>query len=246
MQLRNQVNSHSATQMRVLSAIEVVLLGFGILLVLFFVTAQVHKIVLSRGQLRRLEQLRHQPRAGRSTDRQLNTRLKVDFALWSRRRIEQYESSLAKHFDPPLAVLRLSKLGLEVPLLEGTEELTLNRGVGHIAGTGRPGAEGNIGIAGHRDGFFRVLKDINPGDPIELLTPTESEIYVVDRIVLVQPDDVSVLQPRHVPSLTLVTCYPFHYVGSAPKRYIVQASIRYSHPTEMNVMNGLGLEPTEQ
>src|SRR5882672_4956412 len=83
-------------------------------------------------------------------------------------------------------------------------------------------------IAGHRDGFFRVLKDVTPGDTIELATPKRVVTYVVDQIVLVRPDDVSVLQPRSRPSLTLVTCYPFYFVGSAPQRYIVQASVERS------------------
>jgi sortase A len=68
-----------------------------------------------------------------------------------------------------------------------------------------------------------VLKDVRPGDTIELVTPNRTDTFVVEQIVLVDPDDVSVLQPRSVSSLTLVTCYPFYYVGSAPQRYIVQA-----------------------
>jgi len=78
--------------------------------------------------------------------------LNVSFDLWSQKRIEAYEHSLMEHFDPPLAILHIARVNLEAPVLEGTDDLTLNRGVGHIAGTGRPGQEGNIGIAGHRDG----------------------------------------------------------------------------------------------
>ena len=132
---------------------------------------------------------------------------------------------MGSRFDPPLAVLRIPKVHLEVPVLDGTDDLTLNRGVGHIVGTVRPGEDGNIGIAGHRDGFFRALKDVGPGDTIELVTPKRVVRYAVDQIVLVRPEDVSVLQPRSRPSLTLVTCYPFYFVGSAPQRYIVQASV---------------------
>jgi sortase A len=154
--------------------------------------------------------------------------LSVSFDLWSPKRIEAYEQSLMEHFDPPLAILRIAKVNLEAPVLEGTDDLTLNRGVGHIAGTGRPGQEGNIGIAGHRDGFFRVLKDIGPGDTIELMTASRTDVYTVDQVVLVSPSDVSVLQARPGRSLTLVTCYPFYFVGSAPQRYIVQASVRNS------------------
>jgi sortase A len=104
--------------------------------------------------------------------------------------------------------------------------LILNRGVGRIPGTSFPGHDGNIGIAGHRDGFFRTLKDIRTGDSIELVTVSGTDIYIVDRIRITGPADVSVLLPRPKPSLTLVTCYPFYFVGPAPNRYIVEASLR--------------------
>src|SRR5215469_851377 len=90
--------------------------------------------------------------------------------------------------------------------------------------------EGNIGISGHRDGFFRGLKDIREGDGIELVTATGTDTYTIDHIVIVKPTDVSVLAPRPRPSITLVTCYPFYFVGSAPQRYIVQASMNPSDP----------------
>jgi sortase A len=106
----------------------------------------------------------------------------------------------------------------------------MDRAVGFIAGTARPGENGNIGISGHRDGFFRGLKDIREGDGIELVTATGTDTYTIDSIVLVKPADVSVLAPRPRPSITLVTCYPFYFVGSAPKRYIVQASMNASNP----------------
>ena len=126
--------------------------------------------------------------------------------------------------EVPLAILRIPKIQLEVPVLKGTDDITLNRGVGQIAGTAAPGEMGNIGIAGHRDGFFRNLKGMNKGDVIELETTTVSEIYVVDRILITGPDDVSVLQPRNTQSLTLVTCYPFQFIGPAPRRFIVEAT----------------------
>ena len=120
------------------------------------------------------------------------------------------------------AVLR-TWIGLEAPVLEGTDDETLNRGVGHIDGTAIPGAAGNLGIAGHRDGFFRGLKDIAPGDTLELETLWGQVTYVVQTIWIVSPEDVSVLDPTPAPSLTLVTCFPFYFVGSAPQRYIVRA-----------------------
>jgi sortase A len=123
----------------------------------------------------------------------------------------------------PLGVLEVPNIGLLAPLLEGTDALTLNRGVGRIAGTARPGEAGNLGIAGHRDSFFRGLKDIKPGDPIVLKTAAGTDTYVVDRSRIVSPRDVSVLRAEAAPSLTLITCYPFYYVGKAPQRFVVTA-----------------------
>jgi sortase A len=133
------------------------------------------------------------------------------------------ESSSARS-AVPLAVLRIPKIRLEVPVLEGTDGLTLNHAVGRIAGTARLGEPGDIGIAGHRDRFFRELKDLTVGDTVELRTLTGTVAYKVDKIGIVAPEDISVLNPKAGPSLTLVTCYPFYFVGSAPQRYIVSAS----------------------
>ncbi|MGA8530797.1 MAG: class D sortase [Acidobacteriaceae bacterium] len=125
----------------------------------------------------------------------------------------------------PLAVLRIPAIHLDVPVLDGTDVLTLNHAAGRIAGTALPGEAGNMGIAAHRDGFFRNLGKVRIGDPIELETRNGVERYIVERTQIVMPDDVSVLDPRPAPSLTLVTCYPFHYLGRAPQRYIVTASL---------------------
>lgn len=149
----------------------------------------------------------------------------VGFTLWNDHRVQAYRQSLAEQPGAPLAVLRISKIRLEVPVFDGTDDLTLNHAVGRIAGTARPGERGNIGIAGHRDGFFRGLKDIAIGDRIELRTPKRIDVYAVERIDIVSPNDVTALRPRAVPSLTLVTCYPFYFIGSAPKRYIVTTSL---------------------
>ncbi len=147
-----------------------------------------------------------------------------DFRLWSEQRIRAYQASLGANVPPPLGVLEISGLQLHVPVLEGTDDLTLDRGVGHIPGTAALGEAGNVGIAGHRDGFFRGLKDVHVGDTIDVYTQRGHSRYVVDEIQIVSPDDVSVLAPRGEPSLTLVTCYPFYFVGSAPSRYIVHAT----------------------
>ena len=149
----------------------------------------------------------------------------VDFSLWSAQRIREYKESLPNKGDLPLAVLRIPKLKLEVPVFDGTDDLTLNRGAGRIIGTARLGQSGNTGIAGHRDGFFRGLKDISQGDKLELVLPAGTEHYEVSAIQITTPEDVSVLKPTDTPTLTLVTCYPFYFVGSAPERYIVQATL---------------------
>jgi sortase A len=151
-----------------------------------------------------------------------------DFRLWSEKRIAAYKTSLASRVPFPLAVLKIPAIRLEVPVLPGTDDLTLNRAVGHIDGSALPGTGGNVGIAGHRDGFFRGLKDIHVGDVITLATQNDTDHYLVDEILIVSPEDVSVLQPRATSSVTLVTCYPFYFVGSAPERYIVHASIANS------------------
>jgi sortase A len=150
---------------------------------------------------------------------------KVDFSLWSSKRVEQYQQALLVDSRVPVAVLRIPTIGLEAPVLEGTDDVTLNRGVGRITGTARPLESGNIGIAGHRDGFFRGLKDIMPGDVIELESGGAHASYAVDQIEIVAPNDSSVLQPRSKSAVTLVTCYPFYFIGSAPNRFIVHASL---------------------
>jgi sortase A len=147
----------------------------------------------------------------------------VDTSEWSAARRRRYEDASSSAASSAIAVMRIERVGLTVPVLEGTDELTLDRAAGHIEGTPRPGAGGNVGIAGHRDGFFRGLKDVGKGDVIELRTLSGMFDYVVTELRVVAPDDVSVLSPTAAPSLTLVTCYPFYFVGAAPQRYVVRA-----------------------
>jgi sortase A len=145
---------------------------------------------------------------------------------WDSARIRAYQRSLSVKFAPPEAVLRIPRLGLEVPVLEGNDDLTMNRAAGHIPGTALPGQPGNVAIAGHRDGFFRPLKDIAAGDRIDLDRPGgQVDHYTVQDLRIVQPSDTSALQPTAGPALTLVTCYPFHFVGSAPQRFVVRATL---------------------
>jgi sortase A len=134
-------------------------------------------------------------------------------------------------------VLRVPKIHLEVPVFEGTDQLTLNHGVGRIIGTAQPGQPGNLGIAGHRDGFFRGLKDVREGDEIELQTLQGTQSYLVEEIQIVQPENIEVLLPRAVPSLTLVTCYHFYFIGSAPQRYVVTASLLRETKADREIRN---------
>lgn len=146
-----------------------------------------------------------------------------DLSLWDPKRISAWRSAQEEPAPPPLAVLRVRKIGLEVAVLPGTDDFTLNRAVGHIKGTALPGTDGNSGIAGHRDGFFRGLKDVGPGDAIEIETRQGEEVYRVEHVWVVYPEDVTVLEATPTRSLTLVTCYPFYHVGPAPQRYVVRA-----------------------
>lgn len=147
--------------------------------------------------------------------------------LWAEKRIREYEQSLQQAGEPPLAVLRIEHLDIQVPVFNGTDEFNLNRGVGRIKGTAWIDTDGNLGIAGHRDGFFRPLKDIEVGDSMTLQTAGGTVTYEVSSIEIVEPDDVSVLSSTQERTITLVTCYPFYYVGHAPKRYIVKATAEH-------------------
>ena len=132
-------------------------------------------------------------------------------------------------FGPPLEEgaligrIEVPHLGVSALVLEGVGDRTLRRGAGHIPETPLPNRQGNVGIAAHRDSFFRGLKDIRKNDIITLETPFGTFEYQVEWTQVVDPADTHVLEPTEEPVLTLVTCYPFYYVGSAPKRFIVRA-----------------------
>ena len=146
-----------------------------------------------------------------------------DQSLWSPVRISAWRKALSEPGPAPLAVLRIPKIRLEAAVLAGTDNQTLDRAVGHIEDTAKPGTDGNSGLAGHRDGFFRGLKDIAPGDTIELETLEGKDIYRVERTWVVNPEEVWVLDPTPARAITLVTCYPFYFIGAAPQRFIVRA-----------------------
>ena len=119
--------------------------------------------------------------------------------------------------------LVIPRIGVSVMVVEGVNESDLRRAAGHIPGTALPGEPGNVGIAAHRDTFFRPLRSIERNDTITLSTLQGVSRYRVVSTKVVMPDDVQVLSPARRDTLTLVTCFPFYYVGSAPKRFIVRA-----------------------
>ena len=121
--------------------------------------------------------------------------------------------------------LDIPRLGVSAVVRAGSDARTLRLAVGHIPGTALPGQTGNVGLAGHRDTFFRRLRDIRPGDRIRMVTPDGTFVYTVARTNVVEPTDVWVLDPTDRSVLTLVTCYPFSYIGSAPQRFIVRADL---------------------
>jgi sortase A len=122
-----------------------------------------------------------------------------------------------------LGKIEIPRLGFSAAVLQGTTAKTLLLGVGHIAGTALPGQPGNVGIAGHRDTFFRALKDVRQDDEINLQTVAGVVRYQVNWIQITAPSDVRILSSTTGSTLTLVTCYPFHYIGPAPERYVVHA-----------------------
>jgi sortase A len=123
-----------------------------------------------------------------------------------------------------VGMLDVPRLQLSTPVIEGDDDRTLKRSVGHLPDTPLPWEAGNSAIAGHRDGLFRPLKDVKVGDEIRFRTTKDEFVYRVTRTSIVEPDDLSVLERRPETTLTLITCYPFYYVGSAPQRFIVQAT----------------------
>ena len=203
---------------RILQNFECLLTWVGCAIISVFLAALIGRAVTSHAEVA----LFHVLKDSRATSAPRGPN--IDFSLWSPQRIADYRA-LGQYFDFPLAVLRISRIGIEAPILEGTDDSVLNRGLGHISGTALPGQEGTVGIAGHRDSFFRALKDIAVGDMIQVEGNDHTYQYHVTELLVVDPANLAVLQPRANPSLTLVTCYPFYFVGSAPKRYIVQASL---------------------
>ena len=127
--------------------------------------------------------------------------------------------------DVVLGQLAIPALGLRVPVMDDDDTDSLLRGIGHIRGTAMPGGLGTVGLAGHRDTFLRPLAKIMPHMMIEVSRGPDVYRYLVDRTEIVHPEQVQVLDTQNTPELVLVTCYPFHYIGAAPLRFIVHAHL---------------------
>jgi sortase A len=148
----------------------------------------------------------------------------ADQSLWSKERVVAYAEA-QKSGEAPQALLRIPQLTLDVPVYADDSEKNLDRGAGHIPGTAALVQPGNIGIAAHRDGFFRKLKDVELGMDIYIEQGGRTLRYHITEISIVTPEESAVLAPTERPSVTLVTCYPFYFVGSAPKRFIVRGEL---------------------
>ena len=131
--------------------------------------------------------------------------------------------AVPRRAESVVGLLDVPRLALSVVAVEGDDDHTLRIAAGHLPDTPLPWQEGNASFAGHRDTFFRALRDLRIGDDIEMATVRGTFKYRVIRTIIVNPGDVSVLQPHDGTALTLITCYPFSYLGDAPQRFVVQA-----------------------
>jgi sortase A len=133
------------------------------------------------------------------------------------------EEQVELHEGDVIGKLEIPRIGITVMVLHGLEESTLIRGAGHVPGTPRPGGEGNVVIAAHRDTYFRKMEGIVAGDRIEVATKDRTYVYIVDSMEIVSPENTEPMESRGRSELTFITCYPFYFVGAAPKRFIVHA-----------------------
>lgn len=154
----------------------------------------------------------------------------VDAHLFQSEQRAIFEQAVRAHAMPTVVrpgglvgMLDVPRLQLSTPVVEGDDDGTLQRAAGHLPDTPLPWQGGNSAIAAHRDGLFRPLKDVKVGDEIRFRTARGEYRYRVARTAIVRPDDLSVLGARTTDTLTLITCYPFSYLGSAPQRFVVHA-----------------------
>jgi sortase A len=155
----------------------------------------------------------------------------IDARMFQNRQLERLVAAPGEPVQPTalksseglIGRIEIQRLGLSAIVMEGTSTRTLRRALGHMSGTALPGETGNVGISGHRDTFFRPLRNIERNDVITLSTTRGEYRYRVLSTRIVDPSDIDVLDPGETETLTLVTCYPFYFVGPAPKRFIVRA-----------------------
>jgi sortase A len=166
---------------------------------------------------------RFQRRASQDLDRQLRDRLAAAEATTQPAPSAAPKVAPGALPDELVGRIEIPRLGLSEVVMEGVDTTTLGRAVGHIPGTAQPGDAGNVGLAGHRDTFFRRLKDLKIEDEIRVSTLKGIFKYQVVSLRIVEPENVGVLAPSGENVLTLVTCYPFYFVGPAPRRWVVQA-----------------------
>ena len=186
--------------------LERALLLIGVLCICFYAYAQVEAYLYQRVETRELDAI---------------------LASAPPRPVNAPETHRARPAPAPgsaIGRIEIPRLGVSAIVRAGSDAKTLRLAVGHIPGTALPGDTGNVGLAGHRDTFFRRLRDIRPDDEIRVTTADGMFSYRVDETMVVNPKDVWVLEPTGRSVLTLVTCFPFTYVGSAPQRFIVRAT----------------------
>jgi sortase A len=171
-----------------------------------------------------------------------------------------YQALEMKKFEPPglryephmllegevIGEIQVPRLDLNVMVVQGDSPASLRRAVGHLSKSALPGEWGNVALAGHRDTFFRPLRDIRLGDEIRFTTSVRSFEYVVESIEVVAPTDIRVLEPSTGHDLTLLTCFPFYYVGSAPKRFVVRAREVDGMPQEQRAGEDEAKAPSSQ
>lgn len=212
---------------RLLKGVEIAAWALGIALMGLYFGARTHAVLASEQGLKAFEEAVQQGQSDKLAD-QAESIWEVpapDQSAWAEGRIAAYEESLRQDTDLPEAVMRIPSIGLVVPVYSGANELNLNRGVARVLSTALFGERGNVGIAGHRDGYFRGLKDAAVGDLVEVQTLNGSLTYRISDFMVVDPQDVHVLAPTEEHTITLVTCYPFYFIGNAPQRYIVRAEL---------------------
>jgi sortase A len=206
-------------------ALEIVCWALGAALIMLYCSARAFAAFEQQEGIANFTQARLSADAVLASERPFADRT-PDQSRWSQARRKRYAAHLGESQESgaiPAAVLRIRSVQLEVPVYADSSERNLNRGAVLVSGTAAPESDGNVAIAAHRDGFFRALKDVAIGDIVEVESLLRRRQYRVTELSIVAPTDTSPVRSTQHPVLTLVTCYPFYFVGSAPQRYIVRA-----------------------